>query len=219
MEIRQVIPALFAFRFEWPVPRLDPWKKDSANWVPIDSQHRLQRVKLGTGTAGNSLEIYLGWNAEGLGVRCLAGNLPDRPVSNPLQASSTDGLQIWIDTRNTQNIHRASRFCHHFCCLPTTTKGAQKGVVIQQPIARAKDEQALANPDEIPCRSRVDAQGYDLEVWLPAGKLEGFDPIGSPRLSFYYRWIHHGIPDQFLTVGLEFPVDADPSLWQTIVLS
>ena len=30
----------------------------------------------------------------------------------------SDALQLWIDTRDTHNIHRASRFCHRFIFLP-----------------------------------------------------------------------------------------------------
>ena len=30
---------------------------------------------------------------------------------------------VWIDTRNTQNIHRAGRFCHRFAFLPVGAGG------------------------------------------------------------------------------------------------
>ncbi len=49
---------------------------------------------------------------------------------------SSDGLRVWIDTRDTHNIHRASRFCHQFVFLPTGG-----GPRLDQPVA----EQTLIN--------------------------------------------------------------------------
>ncbi len=28
---------------------------------------------------------------------------------------SSDGLHLWIDTRNSRDVHRATRFCHRWC--------------------------------------------------------------------------------------------------------
>ena len=40
------------------------------------------------------------------------------PWCRDSRIDDSDGVQIWIDTRNTQNIHRAGRFCHRFALLP-----------------------------------------------------------------------------------------------------
>jgi hypothetical protein len=214
-----VIPSLFAFRFEWPVKRLPAWNANATDWVPTTDEFLLNRPQVAASPPPSNMRLYVGWNPQGLGVRCVVDGLTSPPESNPLRATETDGLQVWIDTRNTQNVHRATRFCHHYCCLPATGKDRRTAQVIQQPIARAREEQSISEPGAIPCRSRIDNTFYSLEVWFPASVLEGFDPAASPKLGFYCRLLHHGMPDHFLTVGLDFPIDADPSLWQTLVLS
>jgi hypothetical protein len=58
--------------------------------------------------------------------------------------------------------------------------------------------------------------GYRLEAWFPADSLVGFDPAAHPRLGFYSLVRDAELGEQFLTVGREFPIEYDPSLWQTL---
>ena len=58
---------------------------------------------------------------------------------------------------------------------------------------------------------------YSLAAWLPAETLHGYDPEANPRLGFFYRF-RAGGAEQYLTVGQEFPITYDPSLWSTLEL-
>ena len=123
---------------------------------------------------------------------------------------------MWIDTRATQNVHRATRFCHRFALLPTG-RGGNK----QQPAGFAvplgpEREGASAAELRVNCDLRKD--GYQLRAWLPAESLAGYDPEAQPRLGFYGVVRDDELGVQPLTVGDEFPYHSDPSLWQTLEL-
>jgi len=128
-------------------------------------------------------------------------------------------VQVWLDTRNMQSVHRASRFCHHFCLLPVGggTSGKQP-VGVQLAIPRAKEDAPLVNSSEIRVNSSIVRDGYNLEAWIPAPCLHGFDPEASSRMGFYYRLRDAELLDPSLSVGHEFPFATDPSLWSTLEL-
>ena len=75
-----------------------------------------------------------------------------------------------------------------------------------------------ADPDAIRSFAERTRTGYRLELFLPASALLGFDPETNRRLGFAYRVTDPDRGDQFLTVGREFPIGEDPSLWATLEL-
>ena len=132
----------------------------------------------------------------------------------------SDGLHVWIDTRNVQNIHRASRFCHHFCLLPASSNGkVGNPFATQIEIARSREAGTLADGKQIKVCAQATKTGYRLQAWFPADILVGFDTEANPRLGFYYHLRDSELGDQFLTVDDEFPFASDPSLWSTLELA
>jgi len=161
----------------------------------------------------------MAWNTKGLGISATVRGKRTKVASDPQKPTETDGLQLWIDTRNTQNIHRASQYCHHFCVLPApTTRKSSEPILLQQPIARAKRDPPPPSSPETRVTTHHYSDGYRVEVWLDAADLFGFDPDANPRLGFYYclRDRDHG--EQFLTLDHDFPFAFDPSVWTTIEL-
>jgi hypothetical protein len=164
-------------------------------------------------------DVRLAWNERGLGFRVEVTGKKLALRCDYAQLLNSDGLQVWIDTRSTQNIHRASRFCHHFCVLPAgALRDRSLPMARQLPIARAKEEAPLCDPKQIVVHSELKNGGYVIEVWLPAEILQGYDPDSHPRLGFYYLLRDHELGDQVLSVGPEFPFDHDPSLWWSLEL-
>ncbi len=164
-------------------------------------------------------ELRLAWNEQGVGIAVEVKG-KNRPPECPQQTPEAgDGLRVFIDTRNTQNIHRASRYCQQFCLLPTGggPDGAEPWAV-QIPILRAREEAPRANIAEIRLSASISKSGYALEAWLPAGVLYGYDPEAQPRLGFYYALRDAELGEQYLSVGPEFPFAIDPSLWSTLEL-
>jgi hypothetical protein len=163
--------------------------------------------------------LRLAWNEKGLGIAVEVKG-KKRPPECPRQPpESGDGLRVFIDTRNTQNIHRASRYCQQFCLFPAGwgPRGTDPWAV-QVPILRAREEAPRANTAEIGLAAGVSKTGYLLEAWLPASVLYGYDPEAQPRLGFYYALQDAELGEQYLSVGPEFPFAVDPSLWSTLDL-
>jgi len=213
-----ILPTRFLFRYavsvryEAKLPRkgarLLDLPADSA-WPPFDSLENERPLG----------DLRLAWNETGFGVSVELRGKKRRPQCSTPLPTMADGLQVWIDTRNTQSIHRASRFCHHFCLLPMGGgKGQVEPVARQIPIARAREEAPLANSADVLIAANVGRDGYLLEAWFPARTLHGYDPEANPRLGFYFHLRDSELGEQFLSVGPEFPFAHDPSLWATLEL-
>ncbi len=133
----------------------------------------------------------------------------------------SDGLQLWIDTRDTHNIHRASRFCHRFAFLPAgggrgTRRTGGRSTACRSP--RAKN----ANPD--PARhaeDRLPQNGHGLSPFrLDSGRRpDGLQPCRPSKLGFTYYLFDREFGEQSFSVGSQFPFAADPSLWGTLDLA
>jgi len=131
-----------------------------------------------------------------------------------------DGLQVWVDTRDTRNVSRATRFCHRFVAK-LATQGPRSPLsvaVSQKAIARAVADAPLSRSETISARVERLRSGWRMELFLPADVLNGFDPETNRRLGFAYQVSDSELPDQFLTVGREFPIGENPSLWATLEL-
>jgi hypothetical protein len=162
----------------------------------------------------------VGYNASGLGV---AFEVIDKagPISpEPGRSGGVDGVQVWIDTRDTRNVHRATRFCHRFVASIAPGKGRSLEVeVAQKPIARAVADAPMAGQGSIQARAERTLSGWRLELYFPSDSLHGFDPETNRRLGFYYQVTDPDRGDQYLGVGREFPIGEDPSLWATLALA
>jgi hypothetical protein len=176
-------------------------------------------------SAGPFGRIFLAWNDRGLGIALhVEGRTSPLRCSSPgnanLPSEMSDGLTVWIDTRNTQNVHRASRFCHEFCLIPAGAGSrAIEPWVLQRSIGMAREFAPRANLADFRVWASVSKTGYVLETWMPAESLTGYDPSEQPKLGFYYELRDHDLGEQYPGVGRTFPVGTDPSLWTTLELA
>ncbi len=183
----------------------------------LESVHRLPNIANLDGKQ-TFADISLAWNDKGIGIVAEVTGKKKSLHCDLKKIDASDGLHVWFDTRNVQNVHRATRYCHRFSFLPTGKTGKEKATGQQLRIDRSRDEVGLADSKTIQVRSKIKKDSYTLEAWLPAEILTGFDPEQSPQLSFFYH-LHDGeLGDQFLTVDQEFPFAHDPSVWSTIEL-
>ncbi len=213
-----VVPHRFLFRYTFPVRHLQPLPKKGKQILELPEECALPDLSE-LDRAKPFGELRLAWNESGLGISVIVAGKKHPFVCDVAFPEEADGLQVWLDTRNTQSIHRASRFCHHFCLLPqgVGSKHAQP-VAIQLPIARAREDAPVADSNEIPLSVKITKAGYKLEAWFPAEILNGFDPESNQLIGFYYYLRDAELGEQFLTVGKEFPFASDPSLWSTLEL-
>jgi hypothetical protein len=212
-----LLPHAFLFRFALPIPyaaglpKRGPWPlgKDAA---PLPMFSALD------GDVSN-IVVSAAWNDEGFGIAAEVTGKSEPPYAHPDDPGSGDGLHLWIDTRNTQGAHRASRFCHRFALLPGIGRGksAKPGVRTIE-IPRAREASQSIDLSLIRFAVAIEKTGYRLEAWFPRETLHGFDPEASPRLGFHTVLKDSELGDRSLTVSEAFPTDHDPSMWTTLEL-
>ena len=214
-----LVPHSFLFRYSFPVLYEKKLPKRGKKILSLLDQFCLPNIG-NLDDQPSFAQIKVAWNEKGFGVSVeVAGKKhpPECDVSSP---NLTDCLQVWIDTRNTQSIHRASQFCHHFCLFPAGGgKGKKSPVVLQRPVSHAREESPMAETKKIKQAVIISKKGYLLETWFPSETLHGFDTEANPKLGFYFSLHDTEQGEQHLTVNREFPFAHDPSMWSTLDLS
>jgi hypothetical protein len=214
-----VIPHRFLFRVAYPciyVKSVPSEEGDRLLDLPetcrIDNFAALEERR-------NFADFRLAWNEFGLAVQAEVRGKEQLPQGDASRPRGSDGLTLWVDTRDARTSHRASRYCHQFHLLPTGggTDGDEP-VLSQSKINRALQDAPLCNASDVPFRCTRTRSGYILEAFLPAAVLNGFDPEQMPRLGFYYAIRDAELGEQVLGVGTDFPYWEDPSLWSVLEL-
>ena len=167
----------------------------------------------------NFAEVSLAWNELGLGLQVEVKGKEQDPKGDVARARSSDGVTLWLDTRDARAGHRASRTCHQFHFLPTGGGPEHdEPAFVQTKINRALNDAPLASASSVPFQFHSTKTGYRLEAFLPEKALNGYDPEQHPRLGFYYAIRDGELGEQFLSVGADFPYWEDPSLWSVLEL-
>ncbi len=169
--------------------------------------------------ARNFADVRLAWNELGIGLQVEVRGKSEVPVGDPARPRASDGVTLWLDTRDARTSHRACRYCHQFHFLPAGG-GSERDepMVAQSKINRALQDAPLSPPSAIPFRCERTRGGYRIEAFLPATVLNGYDPEQNPRLGVYYAVRDAELGEQVLSVGAEFPFSEDPSLWSVLEL-
>jgi hypothetical protein len=215
-----LLPPAFLFRLAYPCVYQPP-RPQAADGRLVDLPPACKLDNL-EGLAGrpNFADVRLAWNDLGLAFQVeVAGK--DRPPQGDVQRPRySDGAQLWIDTRDTRTIHRASRYCHHFYFLPAGG-GPEKlePAAGQLAIHRALHDAPLARPEQILFQCQRTRGGYRLEAFLPAAILHGYDRETSPRLGVFYAVRDAEKGEQLLSLSQDFPYAEDPSLWASLELT
>ena len=211
-----LLPQRFLFRFALPCRYRDPlWAGDGKG---LDEQHRLIGLAELEGRASPA-EVCAAWSEAGLAFSVNVQGKKQPPWCRAGRPEDSDGLHVFVDTRDIHTIHRAGRFCHHFIFLP-----CGDGSRLTKPVAqwlsihRAREHPRPVKPEQLQVRSRLRPDGYRLDAFIPAEALTGFDPAEHPRLGFNYAVLDRELGEQTLTVGSPMPYQDDPSLWATLEL-
>ncbi len=212
---RIVDPALL-FRFSLPMYRADvdplagDWNLSAGYVLP-----RIDRL-CGNKSFG---ELRGAWCKKGLVFQLTVTGKTQYPWCRPTRIDESDGFYLWLDTRNSPGIQRATRFCHQF--VFTAMGGGPRqdrpiGALLS--IARAKENPHEVAGGMIQLRSRLARNGYQLMVGISSIALTGFDPLEYPRLGFHYAIADRELGWQALTVGRDLPAEENPSLWSEMEL-
>jgi hypothetical protein len=169
--------------------------------------------------ARNFADVRLAWNELGLGLQVEVRGKAQDPRGDVSRPRTSDGVSLWIDTRDARTSHRASRYCHQFSFLPAGGgPDRDEPLLIQSKIHRALQDAPISPPGAIPFRCARVKGGYRVDAFLPAAALYGYDPEQNPRLGLYYAVRDAELGEQVLSVGADFPCGDDPSLWSVLEL-
>lgn len=165
----------------------------------------------------NFATFAIAWNEQGLGIQVEVRG-KDKPLQGDIsRPRGSDGFTLWLDTRDSRTSHRGSRHCHQFHVLATGGgPDRDEPAFVQSKIHRALEDAPIAT--EAPVRLSSKPGGYVLEVFLPAGILNGYDPEQHPRLGIFYSIRDDELGEQTLGIGPDFPFWEDPSLWSVLEL-
>lgn len=211
-----LLPQRFLFRFSAPCHYRDPlWK---ASRTGLDEKHRLVNLAE-LDDQPTMAEVHAAWSEAGLVFAVSVGGKKQPVWCRASRPEDSDGLQVWIDTRDVHNVHRASRFCHRFIFLPSGG-GRKFDEAFGQslPINRTREPARPVAAGLLQARSQIRPDGYRLECFVPAEAMMGFEPGEHPRLGFTYAVIDRELGEQTFSVGRPMPYDEDPSLWATLEL-
>ena len=205
----------FLFRFALPLKHI---ARDWPASVPLGEECRLLNFTP-LDDARQFAEVRAAWNERGFVFSLRVSGKKHLPWCRENRLDESDGFHIWIDTRDTKNIHRASRYCHHFVFLPAGGGGRLvEPVADQMLINRARENASPVRPGMLGVQSQRRVDGYTLDGYIPASALTGFNPDDYPRLGFFYAVVDREMGDQTLAYSRDFPYQEDPSVWGTLDL-
>jgi hypothetical protein len=207
----------FLYRFRFPCGYA------AAGTDSLDETYQLPNMSLledSTGQRKLPSDFRIGWNETGLRFSLIVSEKKQSLWCRSTQPDESDGIQICLDTRDIKDIHRASRFCHRLLFMPVGSgRDQSQPSAAWLPIHRAKEHPNSIDLSQIKMQSKVSAEGYRLDVFLPGRILTGFNPIEYPNLGFHFVVRDREYGDSYFLVAPPLPHDQDPSLWGTLSMT
>ncbi len=165
------------------------------------------------------LDLWLAWNPQGLAVRGVARGVGAARWCHPTRPEDSDGLHLWIATRPTGESHRAGRYCRRLALLPTGGgRLADKPVAMPAMIPRTSEMPAELPEGSVMMASQLSADGWQIDAFVAAAALHGWDPAEIPRLGFFAALVDRRLGRVPCFAPPEFPWDGDPTTWAELGL-
>lgn len=218
--MNQLIPSALLFEYRFQVPACpDPSGKKSGRLLKLPESAQLPALSaVDGGTPFAALSV--GWNPNGLGVSVAVRGRSQPAAGNSKKPDQSDCVELWIDTRPTGNVHRATGYCHRVACLPVEESSDGAAAAVSLAIPQQREVRAELQAQKLKLRTHARKGGYDLEIWIPSSQLYGYEQMDELRqLGFYCLVRDTELGDQPLTVTDDFPFSWDPSLWVNLELT
>ena len=184
----------------------------------LDEAYRLANLT-DLETPREGVDFRIAWNEKGIAFWLTVFGKKQSPWCRASKPEDSDGLQIWIDTRNIKTVHRAGRFCHRFYFLPGGDgPDLQKPCVGVLPINRAREPHGPVHENQLAVISEIQSNGYLLQGAISAEALTGFDPTEHTAIGFTYAVVDRERGELTLGPGAPMPYREDPSLWPALEL-
>ncbi len=214
-----LVPPRFLFRVAHPCLLVNDLPSEQGDHlIELPEACRLDNFA-GPDQPRNFADVRLAWNLLGIGLQVEVKGKNQPPQGTADRPRGSDGVTLWLDTRDARTGHRATRYCHQFHFLPSGGgPDLDEPVVLQTKIHRALQDAPLCAAGAVPFRAAPIRGGYRVEAFLPAAVLHGFDPEQNPRLGVFYAIRDAELGEQTLGVNADFPYWEDPSLWAVLEL-
>jgi hypothetical protein len=213
--IKEAIPKNLMFRYRIPCHRVTKGKKKP---IELGEEFRVQSFGDFEDQA-NFADVRIGWADEGVYVSVLVKGKKQALWCRETAILESDGVQLWFDTRDPHNVHRASKFCHWFLLMATGGGPAREMPFINTlKINRSREQSPALNKGKSIVSSKISKTGYEISAFIPAESINGWDPNDHQNIGFNYAVVDRELGWQTLALGPELPISEDPSLWQTLVL-
>lgn len=165
-------------------------------------------------------DVRVGWGEGGLLIQVEVADKKKSLWCRESALLESDGLQVWVDTRDTHNIHRASKFCHWFLMLPTGGDGQKnQSISSMLKINRSREDSPTMNRHPVEVKSTVSKTGYKMSCLIPDKAMNGWNTDEHRNIGFNFAIVDSEFGWQTLAIGPELPISEDPSLWQTLCLT
>jgi len=214
-----LVPHRFLFRVAYPCRHVAqmPLREDD-RLLDLPEECRIDNFAA-MDAQRNFADVRLAWNEAGLGLQVEVRGKEKPPQGNVARPRGSDGVTLWLDTRDARAGHRATRTCQQFHFLAAGAgDDHDEPAMVQSKINRALEDAPHAPAGSVAYAVRSVRGGYLLEAFLPAAALNGYDPEQHPRLGFFYAVRDDELGEQLLSLTPEFPFWEDPSLWSALEL-
>lgn len=208
-----IVPPSFLFQYQLSIPRMDdlPRKKGRRLQLP-DTARVFVPATMNEGAAG--LDVRLAWNPGGLGMELIVHGKKQELSGRRHDLKHSDHVLVFIDTRHTANVHRATQFCTSMQILPSDEAADDDPTVQFVDIAQQRGTHREQDAKKVVVAVESVSDGYRLELWIPAAQIPGFaetPEIG--HLGFYVVVEDTELGQLPLSIGDDFPIALDPSTW------
>lgn len=213
---QKLLPSNYLFRFCLPC-RHAP-KAGQADCPVLDESYTIPQL----GALDDSpsyAQVRLAWSAAGLTLNLRVSGKKEGLHFALRDMLLSDCIQLFIDSRDTHNVHRASRFCHRFAFIAKdgqNLKSRPAGYLLA--INRARESPRPIPEQSLKTQVTLEDGGYLLQGTIPAAAITGFDPAEHPRLGIFYHVHDAELGPQSLTLNRDFSILEDPSLWSSLEL-
>jgi hypothetical protein len=160
--------------------------------------------------------VFAGWSESGISLKANFEGKKSTPRFVQERGGFSDGLRLWIDTRNSPNVHRAGRFCHCFHFFPGSpnpTDSASEPRGILDEIPRAREQPNPIARENLRVKTIFKGDGYQLSIFIPAECLTGYLPTEFDRIRLFYDLVDHELGTQSQSLSPELRYTEDPCLW------
>lgn len=218
--MENVVPPSLLFEFRLPISRCataSTKAKGSLLNLPESAKLFLPSA---LNDSASFAEVKAGWHDDGLALQFAVVGRSSLPEGWGSRVASPDCWTVWIDTRPSGNVHKATEYCHCFSFLPIDVESDGQPSAKVQPIAQQRATRIESNVKKFGLRLHTNSSGYQLEVWIPGDQLYGYREISElGRLGFYCVINDSELGTQHFGVGDDFPTSYDPSTWTQLELT